>query len=71
MIKALLDRYPGDIGASFMIGDKPSDLAAARASGIAGYLFDGSNLHALIAPLLTDQSSDRLRRPSDRAEAED
>lgn len=71
MIKALLDRYPVDIDASFMIGDKPSDLAAAQAAGIAGYLFDGSNLDALIASLLTDRSPDRPRSPSGRSETED
>ncbi|UPT90412.1 HAD family hydrolase [Bradyrhizobium barranii subsp. apii] len=56
MIRALLERYPVDIGASFMIGDKKSDLAAAQAAGIAAYLFDGANLHAFIAPLLKNQS---------------
>lgn len=53
MIRALLERYPVDTDASFMIGDKQSDLASAHAAGIAGYLFDGSNLHTFIAPLLS------------------
>ncbi|MBR0904568.1 HAD-IIIA family hydrolase [Bradyrhizobium liaoningense] len=53
MIRALVERYPVDIDASFMVGDKQSDLAAAQAAGIAGYLFDGSNLHTFIVPLLT------------------
>lgn len=52
MIVALLERYPVDISASFMIGDKKSDLAAAQAAGIAAYLFNEPNLHAFIAPLL-------------------
>lgn len=56
MIKALVERYAVDINASFMIGDKQSDLAAAQAAGIAAYLFDGSNLHTFIARLLTDWS---------------
>ncbi|MEY9878645.1 D-glycero-D-manno-heptose 1,7-bisphosphate phosphatase [Bradyrhizobium sp. USDA 328] len=58
MIKALLERYPIDIGASFMVGDKQSDLAAAQAAGIAAHLFDGSNLHAFIAPLLNERGPD-------------
>ncbi|GMO16349.1 MULTISPECIES: D-glycero-alpha-D-manno-heptose-1,7-bisphosphate 7-phosphatase [Bradyrhizobium] len=58
MIKALLERYPVDIDASFLVGDKQSDLDAAQAAGIAAYLFDGSNLHSFIARLLTELSSD-------------
>lgn len=58
MIKALLEQYPVDVGASFMIGDKQSDLAAAQAAGVAAYLFDGANLHEFIAPLLTARSPD-------------
>lgn len=58
MIKALLERYPVDVGASFLIGDKQSDLAAAQAVGIAAHLFDGSNLHAFITPLLNERCPD-------------
>ncbi|MCK1403207.1 HAD family hydrolase [Bradyrhizobium sp. 4] len=58
MIKALLERYAVDVDASFLIGDKQSDLAAAQAASIAAYLFDGQNLHTFIAPLLRDRSHD-------------
>jgi D-glycero-D-manno-heptose 1,7-bisphosphate phosphatase len=64
MIRALLERYSVDIDASFMIGDKQSDLAAAQAVGIGAYLFDGSNLHTFIAPLLTDPSYSPDQLPS-------
>lgn len=52
MIRNLLQRYPVDIGASFMVGDRQSDLDAARAAGIRAHLFDGSNLNTFITPLL-------------------
>ncbi|WP_346659607.1 HAD hydrolase-like protein [Bradyrhizobium sp. 146] len=66
MIRAPLERYSVDIDGSFMIGDKQSDLAAAQAAGLAGYLFDGSNLHTFIAPLLADPSYPPDRSPSHR-----
>lgn len=58
MIRTLLERYPVDIDASFMIGDKQSDLVAAQAAGVAAHLFNGSNLHTFITPLLTARSHD-------------
>ncbi|MET4419034.1 HAD family hydrolase [Bradyrhizobium sp. RT3a] len=58
MIKSLLHRYPVNVSESFLIGDKQGDLDAAKAAGIAGYLFEGPNLEAFITPLLVD------RRPS-------
>jgi D-glycero-D-manno-heptose 1,7-bisphosphate phosphatase len=39
--------------ASFMIGDQPTDMAAAEAAGIPGVLFDGNDLLKLV--------TDRLR----------
>lgn len=29
---------------SFLIGDKPNDLGAARAAGVPGFMFKGGNL---------------------------
>lgn len=56
MIRALLEQYPVNTYYSFMIGDKQSDLDAAKAAGVAGYLFDGTNLQAFITPLLAGRA---------------
>lgn len=56
MINALLERYPVSMSDSFMIGDKQSDLDAAKAAGLAAYLFDGTNLQEFIMQLLVRRS---------------
>jgi len=52
MINDLLKRYPVDITRSILIGDKPSDLEAARAAGIKGYLYVSGHLARFLRPLL-------------------
>jgi len=37
---------------AFMIGDRPSDMEAARRAGIPGFLFDGGNLDDFVRDLL-------------------
>lgn len=41
-----------DLAASFLIGDKDSDIEAARRAGIPGYFFKGGNLADFVRTLL-------------------
>jgi D-glycero-D-manno-heptose 1,7-bisphosphate phosphatase len=47
LLRAMQD-FPIDRGRSFLIGDKDSDLEAARRAGVTGYRFDGGDLDALV-----------------------
>ena len=51
LLKAMRD-FPIDPARSFLVGDKDSDLEAARRAGIPGYLFKGGNLDALVRDIL-------------------
>jgi D-glycero-D-manno-heptose 1,7-bisphosphate phosphatase len=52
MIIDLLKRFSVDAHRSILVGDKPTDLEAARAAGITGHLFRGGNLARFVEPLL-------------------
>jgi len=52
MILELLQRFPVDPKRTLMVGDKESDLAAARAAGVEGLLFGGGSLLTTLAPVL-------------------
>lgn len=54
MINDLLERFPVDRSRSILIGDKPTDLEAAQAAGIRGYLFSGGHLAELLKSLLNE-----------------
>ncbi|WP_035726571.1 D-glycero-alpha-D-manno-heptose-1,7-bisphosphate 7-phosphatase [Bradyrhizobium murdochi] len=52
MIQDLMERFPVDVSRSILIGDKPTDLEAAQAAGIKGYLFPGHNLAQFLKSIL-------------------
>ena len=52
MLRDLVACWELDPGRCLVVGDKPSDLAAGRALGIAGRLFPGGALDHFLAPVL-------------------
>jgi D-glycero-D-manno-heptose 1,7-bisphosphate phosphatase len=48
MLRDLLSCWPVDISRSVLVGDKPTDLEAAKQAGIEALLYKGGNLHAFL-----------------------
>jgi D-glycero-D-manno-heptose 1,7-bisphosphate phosphatase len=49
MLLELIAQFDVDRASSFMVGDKSSDMAAARNAGVEGLLFKGGDLDAFVA----------------------
>ena len=52
MLTDLLTRHPVAADRTVMIGDRPTDMAAADAAGVRGVLFKGGDLASVVEPLL-------------------
>lgn len=48
MILKAIAEWDIDAQASFMVGDRESDITAASAAGLSGYLFAGGNLYEFL-----------------------
>jgi D-glycero-D-manno-heptose 1,7-bisphosphate phosphatase len=55
MITDLMETWPVDREASFLIGDRPSDCAAASAAGIESCLFPGGELSRFVSNVLSSR----------------
>lgn len=61
MLLDLIQTWDLEPAQAVMVGDQESDMAAAKAAGIAGYLFPGGNLHDFLRPILDQYSLSRQR----------
>ena len=63
MIFDLLRTWGVDARDALMVGDQPTDMAAAEAAGVAGHLFSGENLSDFVLPLLEAHAKRKEVRP--------
>ena len=56
MIHDLMAHWPVRIQGSFVIGDRDSDIEAAKAAGLPGFLFAGGDLDAFVSEVMAQIS---------------
>ena len=52
MIHDLMEHWPVRREGSFVIGDRESDIEAAKAARLPGFLFSGGDLDAFVANII-------------------
>jgi D-glycero-D-manno-heptose 1,7-bisphosphate phosphatase len=57
MIHDLMEHWPVRREGSFVIGDRASDIEAAKAAGLPGFLFEGGDLDSFVAGVMAQIKS--------------
>jgi D-glycero-D-manno-heptose 1,7-bisphosphate phosphatase len=57
MLLRALREWPVDVTRSFLIGDRDTDMLAARRANLVGYLFDGRDLRATVQKALAQSGN--------------